>query len=114
MPVLQICPSDSLELQQKVLRHLEPCGVDATAEQRTQLPPMGSFTPHIPLDRVPRYQGMNIVDACTMNVTFSPQLNFFDVTNTSRILASLCFCVMDMCILKIGYNLSMGTERHLT
>lgn len=90
MSMLQKCLNDSLELQQKVLRRLVPRGVDATVGQRAKLTPVASSTPHIPSDRVP-YQGMNTVDACTTKVTFSPQVNSSDVTNTSRILASVLY-----------------------
>ncbi len=80
--VLQQCLNDSLQLQQSILRRFGPPDVDTPVAPHAQLPPMASSTPHshVPPGQVP-LQGM----------TFSPQLNSSDVSNTSRILASVLY-----------------------
>lgn len=90
--VLQQCLSDSLKLQQSILRRFGPPGDDIPAAPHTQLPPMASSTPYsrVPPDQVP-LQGMTTDNVSLRNVTCSPQANSADVSNTSRILASVLY-----------------------
>jgi len=88
--VLQQCLNDSLQLQQSILRRFGPQNVDTLAAPHDQPPPVASSTPHIRVSpsQVP-LQGTSTDNVSLRNVTFSPQANYSDVSNTSRILASM-------------------------
>lgn len=90
--VLQQCLSDSLKLQQSILRRFGPPCDDIPAAPHTQLPPVASSTPYsrVPPGQVP-LQGMTTDNVSLRNVTCSPQANSADVSNTSRILASVLY-----------------------
>ncbi|KAL1265240.1 hypothetical protein QQF64_003267 [Cirrhinus molitorella] len=90
--VLQQCLNDSLQLQQSILRRFCPPDVDTSAAPQAQLPPMASSTPHsrVSPGQVP-LQGTTDNTGSFRNVTFSPQPNSSDASNTSRILASVLY-----------------------
>lgn len=90
--VLQQCLNDSLQLQQSILRRFGPPDVNNPAAPHAQLPPMASSTPHIhiPPGRMP-LQSTTTNNFSHANTTFSPQPNSSDVSNTSRILASVLY-----------------------
>ncbi|KAL0147801.1 hypothetical protein M9458_056878 [Cirrhinus mrigala] len=79
-------------MQQSVLRRFCLPDVDTPAAPHAQPPPMAISMPHsrVPPGYVP-LQGTTTDNVYHRNVTFSPQPNSSDVSNTSRILAPVLY-----------------------
>ncbi|KAF4115465.1 hypothetical protein G5714_002954 [Onychostoma macrolepis] len=85
-------PASTILSSSSILKHFGPPDVDTPAAPHAHLSPMASSTPHshVPPGQVPLH-GMTTTDVSHRNMTFSPQPNSSDVSNTSRILASVLY-----------------------